>query len=207
MPRELRADAERNRRRLLDVAQDAFASEGLAVSVEEIARRAGVGIGTLYRHFPTKQTLVQAIVIDRMERVAERATALAGRADAGPAFLELVEHLVAEGVRKRDLVDALGADFEHHSRETKQRFRQALATLLERAQEAGAIRRDVDAADIVSLVRGIFAASHDDASRARHLAIICAGLEPPRSSRPPSSATARRPRRSPNASRRPRRVR
>ena len=67
--RTLRADAERNRARVLKVAEEVFASEGLAVPIDEIARRAGLGVGTLYRHFPTKETLFEAIVVGRMQEI------------------------------------------------------------------------------------------------------------------------------------------
>ncbi|MGH2898794.1 MAG: TetR/AcrR family transcriptional regulator, partial [Solirubrobacteraceae bacterium] len=98
----------RNRQKILATAEGMFARDGLAVSVDDIARRAEVGIGTLYRHFPTKDALVAAIVIARIERVAERAEQLAAAPAPGAALIELVEHMVAESATKRDLVDALG---------------------------------------------------------------------------------------------------
>ena len=85
-PRRLRADARRNRQRVLDAATAAFATEGVAVPVDEIARRAGVGAGTVYRHFPTKEALVEAIVLSRVEWLIGEARVLAGTDDPGTAF-------------------------------------------------------------------------------------------------------------------------
>src|SRR5882724_8980099 len=84
--RPLRADAQRNRQQVLEVAAAAFTAEGLGVSVHEIARRAGVGTGTVSRHFPTKETLFQAIVLDRIERCVATAETLARTHEPGPAF-------------------------------------------------------------------------------------------------------------------------
>lgn len=82
-PRPLRADAARNRARLLDIATREFTTRGLAVTTEEIARAAGVGVGTLFRHFPTKEALLEAVMVCRLETVAARTTQLA--AESGPA--------------------------------------------------------------------------------------------------------------------------
>lgn len=174
-----RADAVRNRRKILATAEDMFAREGLAVSVDDIARRADVGIGTLYRHFPTKDALVAAIVIARIERVAERAEQLAAAPAPGAALIELVEHMVAESATKRDLVDALGGTewFETAAVEAvRGRYRRALAKLLARAQDAGAIRTDVTATDLTSIVKGLFSANLDARARSRLLRILIDGL-------------------------------
>jgi len=174
-----RADAVRNRERILATAEDMFARDGLSVSVDDIARRAKVGIGTLYRHFPTKDALVAAIVIDRIGRVAERAEALHDAPDPGAALLGLIEQMVAEGAHKRDFVDALGrSDWldTPAADAIKQRFRRALAKLLAKAQTAGAIRADVMAPDLLALVRGVLAAGTDAKVRGRMLAVLLDGL-------------------------------
>lgn len=174
-----RADAIRNRERILATAEDMFAREGLGVSVDEIARRAKIGIGTLYRHFPTKDALVAAIVIDRIGRVAERAEALHDARDPGPALLGLLEQMVAEGAHKRDFVDALGGSawLDTAAAEAiKQRFRRALAKLLVNAQAAKAIRADISAPDLLALVRGVLAAGTDAKIRGRLLAVLIDGL-------------------------------
>src|SRR5262245_60355099 len=92
--RALRADARRNRQRVLEVAFAVFAAEGLAVPVHEIARRAGLGTGTVSRHFPTKEALFQAVFLDRVERLADRARMLAEAGDPGAAFVEFFSLLV-----------------------------------------------------------------------------------------------------------------
>src|SRR6516165_10830108 len=92
----LRADAERNRRRLLAVAQEVFAAEGLAVPIDEIARRAGLGVGTLYRHFPTKEALFAAIVTERMKAVVDDARSLRDVGDPGEALLGFLGRMAAE---------------------------------------------------------------------------------------------------------------
>ena len=86
MTRPLRADAARNRARVLEVAYDTFAAEGLTVPIDEIARRAGVGAGTVYRHFPTKEALVVAVAEDRVRRIAERARTLLAVEGPGQAL-------------------------------------------------------------------------------------------------------------------------
>jgi AcrR family transcriptional regulator len=185
-PPGLRADAERNRRRVLEVAQEVFASEGLSVRVEEIARRAGVGVGTVYRHFPTKEALFQAIVVDRIGRSAAHAERLNDAEDPGAAVFALIEHLVAEGAAKKDFVDALGGAIPSSPdvQTSKRRFRDALGRLLSRAQKARAVRADVDVADVISLVHGVLADPHaSPATRARRAAIICDGLRPLRAHR------------------------
>jgi AcrR family transcriptional regulator len=177
--RELRADAERNRSRVLEVAHQAFAEEGLSVRVEEIARRAGVGVGTIYRHFPTKGALFQAIVIDRIERAAAHAELLKDEEDPGAAFFAVIEQLITEGAAKKDLVDALGTAFATTAaaNTAKRRFHLALGHLLSRAQTARVIRKDVNVADVLALVRGILADQKASArSRARRVAVLLDGL-------------------------------
>ena len=175
-----RADAARNRAKILATAEAMFARDGLTVAVDDIARRAKVGVGTLYRHFPTKEALVAAIVIARIARIAEHAEQLAHAADPGAALFGLIEQMVAEGVVKRDFVDALGAHavFAGAAADAvRTRFRRALAKLLVRAQAAGAVRGDVTAPDIAALVRGVFASADDDPkARARYLGILIDGL-------------------------------
>lgn len=175
----LRADAERNRRHLLETAQEVFATEGLGVPIDEVARRAGLGVGTLYRHFPTKEALFEAILVDRMDRVAERAEGLAEAKDAGAAFFSVLEVLAAESSKKKDFVHALGAGFQA-SKEllaTKKRFRAALDALLERAQRGKQIRGDVTTSDVLALLHGVLSVRDASAdARKRHLAIVLDGL-------------------------------
>jgi AcrR family transcriptional regulator len=99
--RPLRADARRNRDRLLHAAAAAFAAEGLSVPLDEIARRAGVGPGTLYRHFPTKEALFEAVLHDRLQRLADDARGLREVPDAGRALLGFIDRLGAKGMPQR----------------------------------------------------------------------------------------------------------
>src|ERR1700691_811098 len=104
--RPLRADARRKRNRVREAARGAFGAEGSDFSLDEIARRAGVGPGTVYRHFATKEALFEAVVFDRIGELIEEARALLDDPDPGRAFASFVERLGREGARKRDLVEA-----------------------------------------------------------------------------------------------------
>jgi AcrR family transcriptional regulator len=177
--RPLRADARRNRDRLLHAAAAAFAAEGLSVPLDEIARRAGVGPGTLYRHFPTKEALFEAVLHDRLQRLADDARGLREVPDAGRALLGFIDRLVAEAALKRDLADALatsGAGLDGLAA----RLRGEIGQLLGRAQRAGAIRADITTADLMALIRGILVAARggpgDDADPGRAVAVLCDGL-------------------------------
>ncbi|HEY8039092.1 MAG TPA: helix-turn-helix domain-containing protein [Polyangiaceae bacterium] len=180
----MRADAERNRRHVLEVAMATFATEGLAVPIDEIARRAGLGVGTLYRHFPTKEALFAAIVEGRLEELVDLARAGARAADPGAAFFAFITRMVEEGAAKRDFLTALagkGVDLERIAA-IKLRMRRAISALLMRAQRAGAVRRDVNAVDVLTLVMGtVHAADRHGAGaaeRRRMLAVIVDGLRP-----------------------------
>jgi AcrR family transcriptional regulator len=185
-PRALRADAERNRLHVLRVAQEVFATEGLAVPIDAIARRAGLGVGTLYRHFPTKEALFEAIVVGRMEKLVEDAKAVAKARDPGGAFFGFLTRIVEEGAAKKDFLTALAGTSVALERITaiKGRMKRALAVLLERAQDAGAVRGEVSAADVLTLVMGTVGAADrhgaGTAERNRLLAVIFDGLRPPR---------------------------
>lgn len=183
----LRADAERNRRKLLDTAQEVFAAEGLGVPVDEIARRASVGVATLYRHFPTKESLFEAILVDRMNRVAERAEELADAADAGAALFQMLGTLAAESAKKKDFIHALGGTLKANEAldASKKRFRHALEALLLRAQREKVVRSDVSAADVLGLVHGVLSVADVSAeARKRHLAIVFDGLSVTRAAKP-----------------------
>jgi AcrR family transcriptional regulator len=178
----VRADARRNRALVLEAAIAAFAELGLAVPVHEIARRAGVGTGTVSRHFPTKDDLYRAIVMQRIERLVERATELAGTRPPGVAFTEFFASMVRDGAFDQGLADALtgvGFDVGAAAVTAEQDFMSALRSLLEAAQRAGAVRADVDVDDVKALVTGCLARGRDDAARERMLAVAEAGLRPP----------------------------
>jgi AcrR family transcriptional regulator len=177
----LRADARRNRERVLDVARAAFAADGLSVPLDEIARRADVGPGTLYRHFPTKEALVEAVVQDRLTRLASEGDALRDAADPGVAFFEFLGLLAAEAGLKRDLFEALassGIVVGPAAMAAVADVRAQLTWLLGRAQRAGAVRADISVAELTSLVSGMLLAMRPrpGADPARVLAVFRDGL-------------------------------
>ncbi|MGD0748992.1 MAG: TetR/AcrR family transcriptional regulator [Acidimicrobiales bacterium] len=182
-PRPMRADAQRNRARILDAAEVVFAAEGIEVPVDVIAEKAGVGVGTLYRHFPTKEKLCESILLDRFAALTLDARALAGAEDPASAFFGFLEHIVAEGAAKRDLIAAVmgaGVEFDLEVAGVKDELRDAVGVLLQRAQAVGAVRPDVTAAMVVSLVGATCqAAAHTDVTPACDLlGIVCDGLRP-----------------------------
>jgi AcrR family transcriptional regulator len=152
--RPLRVDAERNRKRIIDAARGAFAERGLGVALEEIADRAGVGIGTLYRRFPTREELVAATFDAGLTAYAEAAERAAEAGDAWAGFRALVEWICTRQAEDRGFTDALtmtlpacaGAD------QACDRASRAMAALVHRAQEQGALREDLVPEDVLLLI-------------------------------------------------------
>jgi AcrR family transcriptional regulator len=156
--RPLRADARRNRARVLEVAQQVFETEGLAVPVDEVAKRAGVGVGTVYRHFPTKEALFEAIMLSRVEQLTAEARALADAADPGKAFFDFFEAMVTRVVLNKALGEALtaaGYDLILITSTAGQELRAAQEVLLTRAQAAGAVRADLSGDDYKAILVGV----------------------------------------------------
>lgn len=145
----LRADALRNRRRILDVATQAFADKGLSVSVQEIARRAGVGTGTVSRHFPTKEDLFEAILHEGMSALVDSADRLLENRDAGAAFFEFFEQTLTAAGSDRGFAEHRDAFQERISADI---LCERLGALLRRAQAAGDVRRDVGLPDVEALM-------------------------------------------------------
>jgi AcrR family transcriptional regulator len=156
--RPLRADAARNRARVLEVAYETFAAEGLAVPIDEIARRAGVGAGTVYRHFPTKEDLYRAMIEDRINRIVDDGRALLTSGDPGDALFTFLRSMVLQwGATDRGLADALagfGIDVKDAMPEAEDAFLGLIGDLLRAAQKAGTVRDDVDVPDVKALMVG-----------------------------------------------------
>lgn len=155
-PKHLRADAQRNRERLLAVAREVFAEKGVEAPLEEIARRAGVGIGTLYRHFPTRLDLVGAIYIDEVDALIRSADDLAVHQEPLVALRGWLERFVDYVATKRGLAGALEELRQSGALAQGQlRINTALGSLLEAGQRTGELRADVQAADVVRALGGI----------------------------------------------------
>jgi AcrR family transcriptional regulator len=180
--RPLRADAARNRARVLEVAYETFAAEGLAVPIDEIARRAEVGAGTVYRHFPTKEALFQAIVKDHIERLVDDGYALLESAGPGEALFSFLRSMVLQwGARDRGLVEALagiGIDVEQ---EAEDPFLAVLSALLRAAQNAGTARADIGVSEVKAILVGCQAMeSYNSALADRLVDVVFDGLRPSR---------------------------
>ncbi|HEY3734283.1 MAG TPA: TetR/AcrR family transcriptional regulator [Streptosporangiaceae bacterium] len=179
----LRADARRNRERLLAAATAAFAEHGADAPLEDIARRAGVGIGTLYRHFPTRLALQEGVFRSQVDAVCQRGRDLAGSPAPGDAFADWLQALSGYLATKRGLSQALiatlGRDSELIS-SCSQLMKTTAEQLLLRAQEAGQLRADISAMDVMRLVHGIAVATERAPGDApRLLSLMIDGLRPP----------------------------
>ncbi|WP_437573476.1 TetR/AcrR family transcriptional regulator [Sorangium sp. So ce887] len=196
-PRPLRADARRNRERLLIVAAEVFSERGADASMEDIARRAGVGIGTLYRHFPTREALLAATVEEHLLALARKTRALAASAPPGDGFAEFMAAFVEHASTYRGLAASLGVVFQCGSPGCIAAT-EAATHLLSLAQAAGEIRCDVTVDDIVGLVTAISVAAQqppaDPARAQRLLTTFIAGLRAPSSSERAASSSRRAPR-------------
>src|SRR5689334_892070 len=153
LERPKRADARRNYEKVLAAAREAFAEGGESTALEEIARRAGVGIGTLYRHFPNRQALLEAVYVDEVEAVCRTAAELED-ADPWDALSQWLARLVAYMATKHALIGEL-TEYLDKDAELFATCRASLygagETLLARAQEAGVVREDVSVADLMQL--------------------------------------------------------
>ncbi|KLU65295.1 nucleoid occlusion factor SlmA [Desulfosporosinus acididurans] len=159
--KSLRADAKQNREQILEAAHKSFAQKGLSIPISEIASQAGVGIGTLYRHFPTKEALFEAVNISYKQQLTKKAKSLATHADPGKAFFDFFSSIIKDGFTNRALKEA----FKSGAFNTRaanfgviQDFHSAYATLLIRAQQAKAVREDIDVQDLGTLLIGLLRA-------------------------------------------------
>jgi AcrR family transcriptional regulator len=182
-PSPLRADARRNRERILAAAREQFGEHGLEVHMEQIAGAAGVGIGTVYRHFPAKEGLLQALADERFAFFAEKARAALDDPDAWNGFCELMREAARVTAEDRALSQAMdqlpglcAASAE------KVRLTELSRELIARAQASGAMRADFSAGDVPSLMRGLARATAPQSTGPpsmtweRYLEIMLAGL-------------------------------
>ncbi|MFF3271973.1 TetR/AcrR family transcriptional regulator [Streptomyces chrestomyceticus] len=178
-----RADARRNRELVLQAARTAFEEQGLGVPLGEIARRAGVGAGTVYRHFSSKDALFRAAVADRVRLFTDTARDLADAADPVAVFFRFLASVVRLASRNKALCDALEAAGEgdyQPSPQAERDFTEALGVLLVRAQEAGGVRKDVVLDDVLALLVGCLSMEQrrvsSGASQGRMTTLMCDGL-------------------------------
>lgn len=180
--RPTRADAARNYDLLVTAAREAFAEHGTDTSLEEIARRAGVGIGTLYRRFPNRTALLEAVYVDEIQSVCDRAYDFAEKLEPFDALAAWLRSFVGYGISKKsladELTDALGKDSEFFTA-CKVNVREAGDLLLDAAQADGSVRPELQLMDILRLVGGITMGRDMEPDQAnRLLDIVLVGLRP-----------------------------
>jgi AcrR family transcriptional regulator len=182
--RKPRADGVRNRDRLLEVAKAAFTREGTDINLDDIAKQAGFGVGTLYRHFPTRDALIEAVYRAEVERLAEAATRLSQRHSPLEALREWMRLFVDYIGTKQLIAPALNAMVGGPSQlyaTTGELVKAAIQSLVRRAVESGDIRPDLDPIDLLRALAGVanFAASPDWAASAKRLVdILLLGSKP-----------------------------
>jgi len=168
MPQERkpRADSARNRQLLIDTAKAAFADVGLNVSLEEIARRARVGIGTLYRHFPSREAVVEAVYRREVEQLAEAVPQLLKSSPPGEALHKWMHLFVDYIATKRLIAPSLGAAAGEGSAlraNSTELIARAIATLVTRAGESGEVRKDIAPSDLLRAMVGVSYGNPDEA--------------------------------------------
>lgn len=182
--RPQRADAQRNRARVLDAAEELFAESGNGATIEDIAKRAGVGVGTVCRHFPTKQALLDEVLTQSFRELLADADQALASDEPAVAFEQFVHRLALHQARRRMLAEQMATELElpPAAVELKAGMRGAITELLGRAQAAGAIRDDISPADTSLLFAGIAQitaiAGGDPEVRDRYVAVMLDGLRP-----------------------------
>jgi AcrR family transcriptional regulator len=180
---------------VLEAALHVIGKHGIDASTELISARAGVGIATVFRHYPTKQALLEAVLERVVEQLADALEDLAGSADAGAAFCDAMRQMIERAQTKKTVADALaGGGVEIRNRVWSTRMRDALSHLLEGAQRAGKVRTDIGVDVVISvLVAAARAIEHAGANsdlRARTVQVLLDGLRAPQAS---SAGTRSRP--------------
>ena len=183
--RQPRADARRNRERVLAAASDVLAESGLRAPMEEVARRAGVGVGTVCRNFPTKKDMVDAVLADLYGTLLADALDGLENPDAGAAFESFVVVLSAFLARHRALAEQMANEMEAPvaPAESRERLWEAISQLVARAQAVGTVRADIGPADVALLLSGVAHATavvgdRQHGLRDRYVRIILDGLRP-----------------------------
>jgi AcrR family transcriptional regulator len=180
--RKPRADSARNRQLLIDAAKAGFTDVGLNVSLEEIARRAGVGIGTLYRHFPTREAVVEAVYRREVEQLAEAVPQLLQTSPAGAALHKWMHLFVDYIATKRIIAPSLGAAAGRTSSlhaSSVELITNAISTLVKRAIASGDVRKDIDPSDLLRAMVGVSYGNPDagwEASARRLINLLMDGL-------------------------------
>ncbi len=180
-PKRVRADAQRNLDALLQAAKAVFATSGVDAPVREIAEKAGVGLGTLYRHFPQRADLIAAVFRREIDACADAAPILAAEREPFEALAGWMQRYAGFVATKRGLAQALHSGdpaFDNLPGYFDRRLRPALRTLLEAATAAGEVRADVDADELISAVASLcMSARNDGPGRAeRMVALLVDGL-------------------------------
>jgi len=193
LPRAQRADARRNRESVVEAARKLMATEGLETQMDDIAKAAGVGVGTVYRHFPNKEDLIYALAEHRFERLAEFAREALAEDDPGPAFerflykgaeLQVTDRSLSEVMRDRAHAMQAGAQ--------KAGLLELVREVMTRAQDVGAVRKDAEAEDVPMVMCGLGTSTPGNGgpfvtptSWRRYLAIVIDGLRAPGASEMP----------------------
>jgi AcrR family transcriptional regulator len=181
-PRPLRADAAKNRERILEAAEATFTAEGVSAPIDAVAERAGVGVGTVYRHFPTKEALFEAIVIARLDELCETTRQLAEDEAPNAAVFSFLREFGRQASAKQDLFDAMdaaGLDIKSACAASVDELTRGIDLLLDRAKAAGAVRDDVATGEVMALIVGACHSKQDDVVCQRMVEIVCDGIRRP----------------------------
>jgi AcrR family transcriptional regulator len=180
----MRADARRNGERLVTAARAVFAEDGGGASMEAIAKEAGVGIGTLYRHFPKRIDLVEAVYREDVDELVSSAQTFVTELEPWPALVAWLEAFVRYASNKRRFLSELHEAFEDNPQlrvASRERIEEALTVVLTRAQSAGEVRQDLDGSDLMQLLGSLcMSATLTTEQSTRLLVMIEDGLRPPR---------------------------
>ncbi|MEO6090902.1 MAG: helix-turn-helix domain-containing protein [Umezawaea sp.] len=181
----MRQDARENRERILAAAEEVFGAHGAAGSTEDVARRADVGIATVFRHFPTKEELIEAALLRHFDHLTEQAHALTADADTAEAWRTLIRTMIRAGATKLALISVLadGGELPNSAAAASNRLKAAVGEALQRAQDSGAVRPSVTVEEVYLLIRGLAQASATTRTRPdtldRAIDVVLTGLSRP----------------------------